>query len=689
MSDIALNTGVNTIEPTKLAPLDTQASEDYTDHLAMLVRNFEMAEDMCREARQLSERDKDYVHNIQYTAEELAVYRKRKQPPLTINYCKRKVETMRGLERRMRSDPKAFPRNPDDEDGANAATDALRFVGDQNNFDDIRSLVYEDMTVSGYGGVDVIVERKPNDDAQIVLNIVPFERLGYDPYSVKADFSDAGYKFIVIWKDRKDALDEWPHAVEGIETTFGTGNGDVYQDTPQWSLWCDSKRTRIRVVQMHYLHGGEWMVATFTRGGFLVEPVISPYKDKDGNSACSLHMRSMYIDRQGNRYGAVRDFISLQDEINKRRSKALHLLNVRQSYGNKKAIQDVMKAKQELAKPDGHIEVNVDAEFGKDFGVLPTGDMASGQMELLQQATGEMQSQGANAALAGTDPRDQSGRAQQLQQQAGQVTLEPGIDGLRMFSREIYEAVWMRIKEYWTDQKWIRVTDDERNIKWVGLNKQVTLGDKLKQLPPDEAQQMSQQMGIQSPFDPQLKQVVEVENDVSGLDVDISIEEGPDLSSLQSEQFETLSGLAKAGLNIPPKAIIQASSLRNKDLILDEMEKGSAPSPQIQKQLADLQQQLQEAQKQLQAANQKDQMQQVQLANKQGEQQLESKRLDIEAMKAQPQAPEQAHPLMGDAEVRNLMAETENKEADAEQTRVETHLLMTTPPPEMKGSVSA
>ncbi|MCZ2913348.1 hypothetical protein NYY64_19150, partial [Acinetobacter baumannii] len=94
--------------------------------------------------------------------------------------------------------------------------------------------------------------------------------------------------------------------------------------------------------------------------------------------------------RENNRYGEVRSMISLQDEINKRRSKALHLLSVRQTYGNKKAIQDTQKAKQELAKPDGHVDINADAQFGQDFGIIPTGDLAQGQIALMQQATAEM-----------------------------------------------------------------------------------------------------------------------------------------------------------------------------------------------------------------------------------------------------------------------------------------------------------
>ena len=54
-----------------------------------LCRMFEESEDSTYEARQLSELDRDYVDNIQLTAEELAVLKKRGQAPLIDNRTKR------------------------------------------------------------------------------------------------------------------------------------------------------------------------------------------------------------------------------------------------------------------------------------------------------------------------------------------------------------------------------------------------------------------------------------------------------------------------------------------------------------------------------------------------------------------------------------------------------------------------
>lgn len=560
---------------------DASMSQD-DDLLTRLVGYFQESEDVSREARERSERCRDYYSNIQYTAAELATLKQRGQAPTYVNYIQRKVDTVCGIERRSRADPKAFPRNPSDERLAEAATDALRYVADSVKFDALRSKVFEDILVEGTGAAEVLVVQSASGDYQIDVKRIPWDRFWWDPHSRELDFGDAKYKGIVIWMDAADAKAKWPGSDDFIDNTLRNGYSQTFDDRPR-HLWCDSKRKRVRIVQCHYTESdGHWWMATFTKGGFLEPAQASPYMGPDGESACSIIARSGYVDRENNRYGHCEGLIPLQDEINKRRSKALHLMSQRQTYGNKTAIVDTKKAKTELAKPDGHVELNGGAVFGQDFGTLPTGDMAAAQFQMLQQALGEMNATGANSALSGKDNAAPSGIALQTKIQAGATELEPQTDGLREWAHQVYEAMWLRVRQFWTGEKWIRVTDDDRNLKWVGLNKPVTLQDKLAQLQPAERMQVMQGMQLQ-PGDPRLQQVIEVENDVSGLAVDIVLEEGPDMATLQSEQFQLLAQLAGSPVmqgQIPATALIRASSLRNKDQLLEEIEKHQAGQAQ-------------------------------------------------------------------------------------------------------------
>jgi hypothetical protein len=146
---------------------------DEREHLTMLIRYFEESEDLSARARELSERDRDYHDNFddnQWTPAQKATMRRRGQPLITSNYVKRKVATLCGVEQRMRSDPKAFPRTPQiDENSANAATDALRFIGDSNQFNTLRSKAYEEMLVEGYCGADVVA--RPRRDGSYDVKI--------------------------------------------------------------------------------------------------------------------------------------------------------------------------------------------------------------------------------------------------------------------------------------------------------------------------------------------------------------------------------------------------------------------------------------------------------------------------------------------------------------------------------------
>jgi len=560
-----------------------------------LVQWFEDAEYASREEREDANKARSYYDGYQWTKAEQDALAKRGQPEITINKIHSKVSLLCGLERKARTDPKAFPRTPQEEDRADAATQALRFIADNNDYSISRSVVFEEMLVEGYSGVELRLEDDGRGGADIRIEHVPWDRLFYDPHSRRPDFSDARYVGVVVWMDREQVTEMYPHADDVIEASFGTGSGvsfGSYNDRPENAVWSDNRRTRVRVVQCHWVSNGTWWQATYSKSGMLTDPVASPFKDRRGKSACSLLLQSAYIDRENRRYGMVKNLLSLQDEINKRRSKALHLLSVHQTIAEKGAVKDVDEARQQLARPDGYLEVNA----GMRFEVLPGGELANGQFQLLQHATAEMQLSGPNAAMSGTDSRELSGRAILAQQAGGATQNEPLADSLRWWSRRVYEMAWMAAREYWTGERWLRVTDDLGELRWVGLNHPVTLGEQMtKQIAqmPEQQRQPAMQQLQQAAANPQmamqLQQVVDIENDITDLDVDITISEGIDVPAMAQENFQTLVQLAglQPGL-IPPEVLIAASSLRDKDQLLAMMKQHAEAQAQKQQRMQPL-----------------------------------------------------------------------------------------------------
>ena len=511
------------------------------------VEMFEEAEDATYDARLRAERDRDYYNGIQLTSEETQALKKRGQPPVVTNRIRPKVDYLLGLEIQTRTDPKAIPRTPQHEQGAEAASDALRFVADKEDWDGQRTLVYEDMLIEGFGGAEV-VHKQVGDKLEVDVNYYPWDRLFYDPHSRKHDFSDARYLGAVIWSDAEELGEQYPKEKDNIAWTLDdSSTSDTYDDRPKYYLWGDKTRRRVRVVLLHYIKDGQWYSCKFHKGGKLEEGP-SPYMDENGKSVCPLLLQSMYVDRDNNRYGIVRDMISPQDEINKRRSKALHLLTMRQTIAEKGAVDSVADARRELARPDGFIEVQPDMRFE----ISQTGDLASGQVALLNEAKSEIDMMGANSALAGETGESASGRAVLARQQGGMVEIAPQIDKLHQFTKRVYEHMWMRIRQLWTEERWINVTDDDRNVRFVGFNRPVRLRDQLQQLPEEEVLEFARQYGLR-PGDPRLDQAIDVQNPIEQMDVDISIEEVPDQVSMQAEQFQAVMGLAPAIVQAKPQ----------------------------------------------------------------------------------------------------------------------------------------
>lgn len=570
---------------------------------------YEAAEQATADSRAEAERDRDYRNGVQWTASEVATLTKRKQPVVTIDRIGPKVDFLLGLEQSQRNDPKAYPRTPKEEDAANAATEALRYAMESNDWNAIRSDAFDNFVVEGACGADVSVTEVEGGYEVKVAN-VPWDRMFFDPHSRKKGFQDAKYKGQFIWMDLEDARRRWgdnenaePGALSALETTLSgesSGPGDTFDDTPKLR-WADPKRQRVRIVSMWtYEADGKCYYSEFVKGGMLLR-MESPYKDEDGKPVDGFIFGSCFIDRDGNRFGVVRRWISLQDEINKRRSKAMHLLNVRQVKVERGAVADLNRARAELARPDGMVEVTP----GMLFEVLQTNDMAAAQLELLREAKNEIDAVGVNAALSGNEGRVMSGRALMARSEQGLNELGPAFDAFKRWQLEVYRRVWMCVRQFWTAEKWIRVTDDESNTKFVGLNQPLTLGEQLLEEAETQGIEVTDEMRQQAKMDPRMQAIVGVRNNVAEMEVDITLDAVPATASLQIEQFQVLADMAGKGIPIPPIALVEASQLRNKQKIIEAMQGGDKKQdipPEVQQAMQQAQEQIQMLQAELQKA---------------------------------------------------------------------------------------
>lgn len=563
-----------------------------------------------QEARESSELTRDFVNLQQWTNEEAQTLLARKQQPVVFDYMREQLDYFQGMERDHRKDPKAFPRNhsEQDEGGAQAATDALRYIADANDFEYIVSDVFEDILVEGYGAALIDVKKKGKDfNVQAVR--IPWDRFYYDPHSRQRDFSDATWMGIVIWMNADAAKEKYPKSADIIKMHMGPdGGSETFDDRPRFF---DSENNRVRVCEHYYLDKGKWTKVTFAGEIILVEPKTVKFVDEDGEPVCPIVAQSAYVDRENRRYGYFKRLIDPQREINARRSKALHLLSARQVIYEEGAVQDIGQAQRELAKPDGAIKVNPGGLSSGTFQVSPTGDMAQGQVNMYQDAVGKMQASGANAAMQG-DVEGLSGRAIQRLQQGGTIQVGSLFDSLSAWKVRVYRQMWFRVKQFWDEEKWIRITDEEKKIKWVGLNQSMTNAELLqeKSKEGDKTAAMALQKMIET-SDPRLEQEAIVRNNTAELDVDIILDEVIDMTTSREEEFKTMAELAKlyGPEAVPFKAMVELSSMPNKDKVNqilegDEDDKAAAMQAQeAQQKIAELERQLIQAKAQADIQN--------------------------------------------------------------------------------------
>jgi len=664
---------VSESEPQKPDAIDAYEKVPDVDHpeLSDVVAWVDEWEEDTATPRELARQDRDYYDGNQLTQEELDDLENRGQPAIIKNRIARKVNTVLGDEIDKRVDPVARPRTPQHTGSARAVTDGLRYVADEQEFNRVRTAVFKNILVEGMGGALKSVD----DDGKHVLTHIEWDRLIYDPKSRRADFKDAKFLGILLWQDLDDAIADNPDADpndlnSAVANDQITSSAETTEDTPR-GAWADRRRQRVKIAEIYYRIGRNYYWCRFTKGAWLVEPTRTAILDeKNKYSVNPLLLTSCYVDRNGARRGIVRDLISPQDEVNKRASKALHLLNVRSVIAEHDVVADPDKFMEQIAKPDGFAEVEAGALQEQRILIHDGSALAAPHVQLMQMAMSDIDTIGPSASNLPDLPQAASGRAILARTKAAAKEIQPVYDALEMWTLAVYTIDWLCIRSAWTEEKWLRVTDDNEleGYRFTGLNRRLTRAARLQELlekqPPvplpkaletaagefaplvlAQAQALlaqqhpPQPVPGQPPPDPQqaivglvlhqrgLQQDVTVDQ-VDQILVDIILDTTPNTAVIEQEEFEQWAQLApslvQGGLDPreAAKLTVQLSQFRDKNKVLEMLNK--QPPPQVQQQ----QQMIQQLQQQM--AQVELQLKQSEVAKNQADTQLSAARAQAE-----------------------------------------------------------
>jgi len=584
-----------------------------------------------------------------YTQTELNILADRNQPPAVFNLVQRQVDSISGVEQRARSEPRAKPRTPKDQKGSEVGTDVLRFVKDQSRLSMLKANAFLDALKSGSAAVEVGADARSvpiipiewkdffydprsrrydfsdarylgtakwlDEDVALATYLPPKPQeppsapeppripdppedpilyAQWEPLAIQATmlYQQQAAQAAEAQRLYERDLEEYNRIQMAITSTMASspaaaGGDSDFDDVPNSNALGDSQRRRVFIIDMWHRDPKKgWFRCVFTGGGKLfTQPATM--KDDMGRPTHPIVAFSLYVSRKNWRYGVIRNMRSPQDETNKRRSKSLHLLTTNQIVMEPGAAIDGNdeKLRAEAARPDGIMQVRTGARFD----ILKNIDLAQGQKAMGDEARLFLENLGPNPQLRGEQGHAQSGRAILALQQAGMGALGPVFDRFYDWELRVYRAIWSRIKQFWTEEMYIRVTDDQGQEQFVGVNGAPSPTNGAPTQSPQQQQQMPPQMG--APMmghngGPQMQpgDMGEPGPMLAELDFDIIIDRAPEAATLQAEQFETLGQLATAGVPIPPEVILEASTLPNKQLLIDKMKKGAEGGPNPQQQ---------------------------------------------------------------------------------------------------------
>jgi hypothetical protein len=506
-----------------------------------------------------------YDSGDQYTKEELQILKKRGQPAVVFNIIHPKYNAVVGITERLRQDPKCYPRTPQHQQGADLATAVLRFALDSNDWKGKHPRVARFGAVDAIAGIEYDLEIGDQGDPDVRMHIVYPDTFFYDPRSFDEGFTDARFMGVSKWADPEQVKEIFPDKADAIDSLLEQGT-DLTQDSDRELVWANSTSKRVRLVDHWYICDGEWRWCVYIANTKMDEG-RSPYTDERKKTFPKYRMFSASIDQDGDRFGFHRQWKDPQDEYNMRRSKALHQLNSRRIRATKNMVDDVEIARREEARADGWIELNPvpNGQYIADD-QRQMADMRA-HMELMNASREMIENFGPNLALLGQGLQDSSGRAIALLQQAGMSQLGPYISALKNWKIRVYRDLLNIIQQHWTAERWVRVTDDDSLPQFFQINK----------------------LSVNEYGQPIIV------NAVGSLDVDIVLDEGPDVINMQADALGVLQSLGPNFAQEFPEVVLELTPLPSQlkkamqAKIQQKQNQPPPPDPKVQM----LQQQLQ------------------------------------------------------------------------------------------------
>jgi hypothetical protein len=401
----------------------------------------------------------------------------------------------------------------------------MKYLGDVNRAAFHRSAAFEDCATVGVGWLECGLQDE-DDGEPIFERSESWRNVLWDSAGSKIEQDDWRYIFRTRWVDEDVAKAMFKHipgaeakidssvqtasvlhSYDGIDGDVAMDHAESERDTATGRSMSEFKRRRVRLIQAEYrnpeevvkLRGGPFngqifdhkdprhaeqvqsgQATTVTKTMMRMRLAIMTPKEIIYD-APSIYRHNTFSltplwcfrrDRDGLPYGFVRNMRSIQDGVNKRASKALHILSANKTIIEAGALDDSMSMEQfevENARPDGIIimgngkldRIKTDIDRGMDQAHMA---MMSHDISFMQTASG------VTDELMGQQTNATSGVAVKARQEQGSLATSGPFDNLRLAHQLHGEKKLSLVEQFATDQKQFRITNMRGAPEFVTMN---------------------------------------------------------------------------------------------------------------------------------------------------------------------------------------------------------------------------
>ncbi|MBT3178989.1 MAG: hypothetical protein HN339_18925, partial [Desulfobacula sp.] len=455
-------------------------------------------------------KDHDIYDGDQWDPDDKAEVEARGQIATVFNRVKPTIDWIIGSEKKNRIDFRVLPRTSEDAKPAEAKTHILKYLSDVNKLPTERSQAFKDTVISGLGWLEAGVTKDVTKEP-IFIDYEDWRNIWYDPLSVRLDLKDARFMFRRKRVDLDVAcsmFSEFSGALKILANSSVIDEGAYSQEYADEDTDLESmiemtgfegtdraQRNRLELVECWYktpenieimdngtqdlgtLRGQKYHAddpahkdlvegryASLTSsirmvircmifaGDLVLQDQESPYNH---NRFPFIPIWGFRKKKDNTQYGPVRNLRDIQDDLNKRRSKALFILSTNQIIADDDAVTDWDELADEVSRPDGiikkkkgsEIEINNDRGLAQEHVALMNQDAE--YIEAVGGVTDEQMGRETNAI---------SGKAIEARKEQGNIVNSEVFDNLRVSTQMLGEIILSLIEQYYTDQKIFRIT---------------------------------------------------------------------------------------------------------------------------------------------------------------------------------------------------------------------------------------